>query len=49
MHNEKQKYKLRCRENRILVTAEPDKYDIVWCRKLIIKERYKIDEDYKRR
>ena len=43
------KYKLRCRENGILVTTEPDKYNVVWCREFHEKEKYKIDSDYKNR
>ena len=30
---EKLKYKLRCRNNGILVTSKPKKYDVVWKRK----------------
>ena len=43
------KYKLRCRENGILVTKNPEIYNIGWIREFYKKEKYKIDIDYKNR
>ena len=40
---ENQKYKLRCRNNGIVVTTEPKKYNVVWQRKFN-PEIYSIDK-----
>ena len=41
--NETQKYKLRCLNKGILVTSEPEKYNIIWIRNFN-PEIYSIDK-----
>ena len=43
---EKIKYKLRCRNNGIVVTTNPSKYNIVWIRKFN-PNIYPIDNEQK--
>ena len=42
---DKIKYKLRCRKNGILVTSNPNKYDVDW-KRLFNPEMYPIDKYY---
>ncbi len=40
------KYKLRCRNKGILVTSEPEKYNVVW-KRIFNPEIYSIDKTLK--
>ena len=41
---DKIKYKLRCQKNGILVTSNPNKYDVVW-KRLFNHEIYSVDNE----